>query len=147
MSRRLPLLFHLKKRNSFCFRTSLFTEQQTMAQSRNRVILNLMYHREKLTEVIQAIQFATKKGLQLLIQPTNVSVYLMFTGPCIVIYSYSKTNKMHLFLKLFILVKHSICFGRSFHPSSGAQDCTYSNRHMSNSCCYPLLAVIPSRSR
>ena len=26
--------------------------------------------------------------------------------------SYSKTNKMHQFLKLFILVKHSTCFGR-----------------------------------
>jgi hypothetical protein len=52
--------------------------------------------------------------------------------------SYSTTNKMHLFLKLFILVKHSTCFGRSFRPSSGAQDCTYSNRHMSDSCCYLL---------
>jgi hypothetical protein len=26
--------------------------------------------------------------------------YLTFVGPCVVIYSYSKTNKMHLFLKL-----------------------------------------------
>jgi len=43
---------------------------------------------------------------------------------------------MHLFLKLFILVKHSTFFGRSFRPPSGAEDCTYSNRHMSNSCCY-----------
>jgi len=46
---------------------------------------------------------------------------------------------MHLFLTLFILVKRSTCFGRSFRPSSGAQDCTYSNRNMSNSCCYLLL--------
>jgi hypothetical protein len=65
---------------------------------------------------------------------------LTFIAPCIVIYSCSKTNKMHLFLKLFILVKHSTSFGRSFRPSPGAQDCTYSNRHMSNSCCYLLLA-------
>jgi hypothetical protein len=35
--------------------------------------------------------------------------------------SYSKTNKMHPFLKLFILAKHSTCFGRSFRPSSGVQ--------------------------
>jgi hypothetical protein len=64
-----------------------------------------------------------------------------FTGPCsTVIYSYSKTYQMHLFLKLFILVKHSTCFGRSFRTSSGDQDCTYCNRHMSNSCCYLLLA-------
>jgi hypothetical protein len=47
---------------------------------------------------------------------------------------------MHLFLKLFILVKHSTCFGWSFRPSSRAQDCTYSNRYMSNSCCSLLLA-------
>ena len=45
--------------------------------------------------------------------------YLPFTGPCIVIYSYSTTNKMHIFLKLFVLVKRSTCFGRSFRPWSG----------------------------
>jgi len=56
------------------------------------------------------------------------------------VYSYSTTNKMHLFLKLFIRVKRSTCFGRSFRPSSRAQNCTYGNRHMSNSCCYLLLA-------
>jgi len=37
------------------------------------------------------------------------------------LFSYSATNKMHLFLKLFILVKGSTCFGRSFRPSSRAQ--------------------------
>jgi len=47
---------------------------------------------------------------------------------------------MYLFLKLFILVKRSTCFGQSFRPSSGAQNCTYGNRHKSNSCCYLLLA-------
>jgi hypothetical protein len=65
---------------------------------------------------------------------------LTFIDPCIVIYSYSKTNNMHQFLKLFILVKHSTGFGRSCRPSSGAQACTYNNRHMSNSWCYLLLA-------
>jgi hypothetical protein len=29
-------------------------------------------------------------------------------------------------------LESSTCFGRSLHPSSGVQDCTYSNRHMSN---------------
>ena len=28
----------------------------------------------------------------------------------------------------FILEWHSTCFGRSFRPSSGVQDCTYSNQ-------------------
>jgi hypothetical protein len=42
--------------------------------------------------------------------------YLTFIGPYILIYSYSITNKMHLFLKLFILIKRSTCFGGlSFH--------------------------------
>ena len=50
-------------------------------------------------------------------------------------YSYSTINKMHLFLRLLILVKCSTCFGPSFHQSSGAQNSTYGNRHMSNSCC------------
>ena len=57
-------------------------------------------------------------------------------------YPYSTTNKVHMFRKLFILVKRSACFGRSFGPSSGAQNCTYGNRHMSNSCCYLQLSDI-----
>jgi len=39
---------------------------------------------------------------------------------------------MHQCIKLFILEWHCTCFGRSFRPSSGFQDCTYSNRHLSN---------------
>jgi len=35
----------------------------------------------------------------------------------------------------FILEWHSTCFGRSFRPSSGVQDCTYSNWHLSNRYC------------
>ena len=64
---------------------------------------------------------------------------LTFKCTRIVIYSCSTTNKMYLFLKFFILVKRSTCFGRPFRPSSGAQNCTYGNGHMSNSCCYLLL--------
>jgi len=44
----------------------------------------------------------------------------------------SKTNEMHQMSQIyFILEWHSTCFGRSFRPSSGVQDCTYSNRRMS----------------
>jgi len=67
--------------------------------------------------------------------------YSTIITPCILVYSYSTTKKMHLFLKLFILVKRSTRFGRSFPPSLGAQDCTYSNRHMLNSCWYLLLTA------
>jgi len=35
----------------------------------------------------------------------------------------------------FILEWQSTCFGRSFCPSSGVKDCTYSNRHLSNRYC------------
>jgi len=45
---------------------------------------------------------------------------------------------MHLFLKLFILVKRSTSFRRSFRPSSGVQNCTYGNRHM---CSFELLMM------
>ena len=36
---------------------------------------------------------------------------------------------------IFIFERHSTYFGRSFRPSSGVQDCTYSNRHLSNRYC------------
>ena len=43
------------------------------------------------------------------------------------IYSYSKPTICTCYLKLFILVKRSTCFGLSFRPSSGAQNCVYSS--------------------
>ena len=64
----------------------------------------------------------------------NVLVYMTFIGPCIMIYFYSKTNEMHQCIK-FILEWHPTCFGRSFRPSSGVEDCTYSNTHLSNRYC------------
>jgi hypothetical protein len=53
------------------------------------------------------------------------SCYLTFIGPSIVIYeySYSTTNKKHLLFQII----YSACFGRSFRPSSGIQNCVYSN--------------------
>jgi hypothetical protein len=43
------------------------------------------------------------------------------------------------YLKSFILVKRSTCFGRSFCPSSGAQKCVYSSgicQTAAATCCY-----------
>ena len=43
---------------------------------------------------------------------------LTFRRPCIVIYSYNKSQQDALFLN-FILVKNSTCFGQIYCPSSG----------------------------
>ena len=44
--------------------------------------------------------------------------YLTFSGPCIVMYSYNKSQRYALFLN-FILVKDSTCFEQTYCPSSG----------------------------
>jgi hypothetical protein len=41
---------------------------------------------------------------------------LTFRGPCIVIYSYNKSQRDALFLK-FILIKNFTCFGQLYCPS------------------------------
>jgi len=46
------------------------------------------------------------------------AVNLTFRGPCIVIYSYYKSQQDALFLN-FILIKNSACFGQTYCPSSG----------------------------
>jgi len=48
----------------------------------------------------------------------NERMGLTFRGPCIVIYSYDKSQWDALFLK-FILIKSSTCFGQIYCPSSG----------------------------
>jgi len=45
------------------------------------------------------------------------------------------------FHNLFISVRRSTCFRRVFRPSSGARNCTYSVRHLSDRYCNLLLAV------
>ena len=45
------------------------------------------------------------------------------------------------FLNLFISLRLSTCFRRFFRPSSGAQNCTYSVRHLSDRYCHLLLAA------
>ena len=68
-------------------------------------------------------------------------VYLTFMGPCIA-NIFSEYNQQDAnFLSLFISVRHSTCFRRYFRPSSGAQNCIYSVRHLSNHYCYLLLTA------
>jgi len=63
---------------------------------------------------------------------------LIFISPCIVIYSYSTTKKIHLFSQIIYFCKTLYMF-RSFRPSSGVQNFLYSNGMSPNSCCYLLL--------
>jgi len=50
------------------------------------------------------------------------TINLIFIGPCIVMFSYSTTNKMHLLSQIIYSCKTLYMF-RSFRPSSGAQNC------------------------
>jgi len=54
--------------------------------------------------------------------------------PNTVVGFYSKTNQMNQCLKFIYFWNNSTCFGWSFRTSSGVHDCTYSNRHMSETC-------------
>ena len=60
---------------------------------------------------------------------------LTFRGPCIVIYSYNKSQRDELFLK-FILVKNSTCFGQIYCPSSGVSTLCTRNRYLSCQLCW-----------
>jgi hypothetical protein len=48
----------------------------------------------------------------------DFKLYLTFWGPCIVIYSYNRSQQDTLFLN-FILIYNSTCFGQTYCPSSG----------------------------
>jgi len=62
-----------------------------------------------------------------------------FMGPCIANIFAEYNQQDATFLSLFISVRRSTCFRRFFRPSSGAQNCTYSVRHLSDRYCYLLL--------
>jgi len=63
------------------------------------------------------------------------------------IHFYSKINKTHQCLKFILFWDDTTCFGRSFRPSSAVQDCTYSNRHLSNRYCCVHASGYPLASR
>ena len=48
----------------------------------------------------------------------SVPSSLTFRGPCVVVYSYNRSQRDALFLN-FILVMNSTCFGQTYCPSSG----------------------------
>jgi hypothetical protein len=67
----------------------------------------------------KAIIYSTSRLLHVYsVSAKHTKSNLTFRGPCIVIYSYNKSQQDALFLK-FILVKNSTCFGQIYCPSSG----------------------------
>jgi hypothetical protein len=64
----------------------------------------------------------------------SVSVYrsLTFIGPCIANAFADFNQQDATFHTLFISVIRSTCFRRPLRPSPGAQNCTYSVRHLSD---------------
>jgi hypothetical protein len=60
---------------------------------------------------------------------------MFFDGKITVQVTYSTTNKMHLLSQIIYSCKTLYMFW-SFRPSSGAQNCLYSNGICQNSCCH-----------
>jgi len=75
-----------------------------------------------------------RRGCSLILSTTPAN--LIFIGPCIVIYSYSTTNNMHLLSQIIYLCKSLYMF-RTFFPSIiRSSKLRIQQRYMSNSCCY-----------
>ena len=69
---------------------------------------------ERLLKIMKPIKLKVKFKTKI----QTLKLILTFRGPCIVMYSYNKSQRDALFLK-FILVKNSTCFGQIYCPSSG----------------------------
>jgi len=86
-----------------------------------------------------------KKNCQAFCNVFTISLYschtyfLTFIGPCIVNIFAEYNQQDATFLNFFISVRCSTCFRWFFCPSSGAQNCTYSIRYLSDQYCYLLL--------
>jgi len=63
-------------------------------------------------------------------------ISLTFIGPCIANIFAEYNQQDATFHNLFISVRRCTCFRRFFRPSSGAQNCTYSVRYLSDQYCY-----------
>jgi len=67
--------------------------------------------------------------------------HLTFIGPYIASIFAEYNQQDAMFHNSCISVRRSTCFRWFFRPSSGAQNCTYSVRYLSDQYCYLLLAV------
>jgi hypothetical protein len=82
-----------------------------------------------------------------ILQETNISYLVLLSGKlpqanfqAFMVIPIVQPTRCTCYLKLFILVKPSTLFRRSFRPSSGAQNCVYSNgichSTAAATCCY-----------
>jgi hypothetical protein len=81
-------------------------------------------------------------------------VFLIFIGPCIVIYSYTRstTNKMHMSSQIIYSCKTLYMFRTVFPSIIRSSKLHIQQRYMSNSCCYLLLSgmrwnAVPSQPK
>ena len=66
----------------------------------------------------------------------NLNVREFFPTVLFDYYFYSKTNKMHQCIEFILLWNDNLHVSDSLsRPSSTVQDCTFSNRHLSNRYC------------
>jgi len=87
-----------------------------------RAILRVKYKQSKLTEFLGFLCHMYLRRERL-----DFSEFFLFSKN-VKIYFYSKTNKMHQCIKFILFWNDTLCV-------SGVQDCTYSNRDLSNRCC------------
>ena len=80
------------------------------------------------------------RAMKAIFRESSITKEYIYNKMLLQIYSQGTTNKMRRFSNLFIFVRRSTCFRRFFRPSSGAQNCTYSVRYLSDCYCYLLLA-------
>jgi len=66
--------------------------------------------------------------------------FLIFICPCVANIFAAYNQQDATFHNLFISIRRSTCFRRFFRPSSGAQNCVYNVRYLSDRYCYLLLA-------
>ena len=94
----------------------------------------------KCTKKLSVKQWDCEKLLQNLHSVTRV--FLIFIGPCIVMYSYipSTTHKMHLLSQIIYSCKTVYMFWAVFPSIIRSSKLRIQQRYLSNSCCYLLLS-------
>ena len=90
--------------------------------------------------IVSAIRWKVEKVYVYIFK--KVIFFLTFIGPYIANIFAQYNQKDGTYHNLFISLRRFTCFRRGFRPSTGAQNCTYSVRHLSDQNCYLLLAKL-----